>query len=310
MDGSLPASPNDTSEVAASLASALADNAALADMLGLRIEDDRSLSEPTIAALRADIGPFLDLHHFDRVVSVLLRGRRQIVDQVRQDIDEVRELQLAPAPFAAAQPPARHPASKGRYKKTVVRPRRPHDQRVRDRLGIKGERVALAAVLDAMLALPRANQDRIIDELVELLKSLAGGEIVDRMVADARSAQTAADDDDRLESLAGFLHVAQASDDFGFDLLGYLSPFVGSEPRPLLLEVKNSANRQFIASTAEWRRAEEQGASYAFFVVVRDPGSETPAALELVPDPSELFRLGQIARDEDSWSIAYTPIEP
>lgn len=68
------------------------------------------------------------------------------------------------------------------------------------------------------------------------------------MVGEARAAQASADDDDRLESLVGFLHVAQESDDFGFDLLGYLSPYAGSDPRPLLLEVKNSANRQFIAS--------------------------------------------------------------
>jgi hypothetical protein len=168
----------------------------------------------------------------------------------------------------------------------------------------------LAAVLGELLAMSRDDQDRVVEMLAALLMSVAGGDIVNRMVADARAAQTATDEDDRLESLARFLHVAQASDDFGFDLLGYLSPFVGSDPRPLLLEVKNSANRRFIASTAEWRRAEEQADRYAFFVVVRDPKSEAPAALELIPDPSELFRLGQIARDEDSWSIAYTPVVP
>ena len=36
--------------------------------------------------------------------------------------------------------------------------------------------------------------------------------------------------------------------DFGFDVLGYLAPFVGAAPCPLLLEVKNAAERSFIAS--------------------------------------------------------------
>ena len=118
---------------------------------------------------------------------------------------------------------------------------------------------------------------------------------------DARpSRQRLATEDERLESLARFLHVAQASDDFGFDVLGYLSPFAGADPCPLLLEVKNAADRSFIASVPEWRRAEEQGDRYAFFVVLRESGSDLPAALELIPNPAELLKTGQIQRDEES----------
>ena len=208
--------------------------------------------------------------------------------------------------FEGARPPNHRPPKEG-AKRTVVRPRRVHDQKARDRLGTQGERVALAAVLDSLLDLPRHEQDRVIDQLVELLQDVASGEIVARMVAAARTAQSAIDDDDRLESLVAFLHVAKESDDFGFDLLGYLSPFAGSDPQPLLLEVKNSANRRFIASTAEWRRAEEQGNRHAFFVFVRETKGDRAASLELVPDPSELFRLGQIDRNEDSWAVAYVP---
>lgn len=183
-----------------------------------------------------------------------------------------------------------------------------HDQKTRDRLGIKGERVALAAVLDQLVALPTAGLSAVIDQLVELLTDVASGEIVDRLVAEAHTAQSSTDEDDRLEALVRFLHVAQESDDFGFDVLGYLAPYQNAAPRPLLLEVKNSANRRFIASIAEWRRAEEQGDRYAFFVVVRQPKSDVPASLELIPDPGELLRLGQISRDEDSWAVAYDPV--
>jgi hypothetical protein len=310
VDSSLPAAPGDPTELAHSLAAVLIRNSELAELLSGLLTNDRSLSEPTTAALRGEIGPFLDLGHFDRVVNILQHGRRQLVDQVRQDIEDVKQRLLLPLPFSTAQPPARRPPVAA-TDKTTVRPRRAHDQRVRDRLGVKGERVALAAVLDALFSLPRDKQDRVIDELVEMLESIANqGGIVDNLVANARAAQSASDEDDRIEALVGFLHVAQVSDDFGFDLLGYLAPFSGTAPRPLFLEVKNSASRRFIASAPEWRRAEQQRDRYSFLVVLRDPKSENPLALELVPDPSELFRRGQISLEEESWSVGYVPDPP
>jgi hypothetical protein len=131
---------------------------------------------------------------------------------------------------------------------------------------------------------PREEQDLIIEVLVGLLDGVATGDIVDRLIADARLAQASEDEDDRLEALSRFLHVSQASDDFGFDVLGDLAPFVGAAPCPLLLEVKNAA------------------------VVLREPGTDLPTALELIPNPAELFRTGQIQRDEESWQIAYRPL--
>jgi hypothetical protein len=310
VDSSLPASPRDPTELAHSLAAVLIRNSELAELLSGLLTNDRSLSEPTMTALRGEIGPFLDLAHFDRVVTILQHGRRQLVDQVRQDIEDIQQRQLSPLPFSAAQPATRRPAVAPADKTTVL-PRRAHDQRVRDRLGVKGERVALAAVLDALFSLPRDEQDRVIDELVEMLESIANqGSIVDNLVANARAAQSASDEDDRIEALVGFLHVAQVSDSFGFDLLGYLAPFSGTAPRPLFLEVKNSASRRFIASAPEWRRAEQQRDRYSFLVVLRDPKSENPLALELVPDPSELFRRGQISLEEESWSVGYIPDPP
>jgi hypothetical protein len=307
VDAQLPAAPATNAELIHGLRETLVDNVALADLFADEIERDRSLAEPSLGALRGELGPFIDLEHLDRVVAVLQRGRRQLVDQIRQDIATVQERGLAPAPFAGAQPAG--PRDRARSAtKTTVRARRAHDQRVRDRLGQQGERVALATVLNSLLDRPRSMQDEIIEDLAALLADVAQGPIVDRLVADARSAQTAIDDDDRLESLVSFLHVAQASDDFGFDLLGFLAPYVGAPPRPLLLEVKSSADRRFIVSVPEWRRAEDQGDRYAFLVVVRDAQNDAATTLELVPDPSELLRLGQIARDVESWSVAYTPV--
>ena len=129
----------------------------------------------------------------------------------------------------------------------------------------------------------------MIDALTALLRTVAKGEIVDRLIGHAADAKMAADEDDRLESLAKFLHVAQESDDFGFDVLGHLSPYPDAPRQPLLLEVKNASDRSFPASTAEWRRAEQQGGRYAFLVYLR---GAVPRA-ELIPHPAALLSDGQ-----------------
>lgn len=307
VDAEVPASPETPLDIANSLRIILAGREDLADLLFERISGDRALTDPTVQALRPEVAPIMDVHHLDRVIGVLQRGRRQLVDQVRQDLDDLRARGLTAQPFVAARPPAPRPPREG-VRKTNVRPRRAHDQKTRDRLGIKGERVALAAVLDQLLPMPEDRFGEVIDELVALLNSVATGDIVDRLTIEARAAQGATDDEDRLESLVRFLHVAQESDDFGFDILGYLPAYAGTEPRALLLEVKNSANRRFIASTAEWARAEEQGDRYAFLVVVREPKGDGAVSIELIPDPGELLRAGQISRNEDSWAVAYEPL--
>jgi hypothetical protein len=146
----------------------------------------------------------------------------------------------------------------------------------------------------------------VIDKLVALLRGVARGEIVDRLVAEAEAAKLAVDEDDRLEALAKFLHVAQESDDFGFDVLGYLPPLEGIDPKALLLEVKSAGTRSFPVSTAEWRRADQQGDNYAFLVYLREP----KPSLELVPNPRELLRKREISRDPDSWAVSYEPLAP
>lgn len=307
VDGLLPVSADDTQQFVLRLPSVLPDNLELADLLGDRIADSGSLSDPSIGALRTDLEALLDSGHLDRVIAVLQRRSRHLVDQVRRDLGVVRERQLKPAAFVAAEPPPPRD-SHASIKLVEPRPRRSHDQKVRDRLGIQGERMALAVVLDALLSEPRATRNRYINELVELLQSVAKNEIVDRLVAEARAAQVATDEDDELESLARFLHVAQESDDFGFDVLGYLVPYVGASPRPLLLEVKNAGGHRFIVSTAEWGRAEQQGSRYAFLVVIRDPKGDGAASIELIPDPSALLIRQQIRREADSWAVDYVPL--
>ena len=71
------------------------------------------------------------------------------------------------------------------------------------------------------------------------------------------------EDDDRVEALVAFLHVAKKSDEFGFDMLRWLPAAPGEPPRPLLLEVKNSRDRRLNVSANEWRTAERERGDYA-----------------------------------------------
>jgi Domain of unknown function (DUF3883) len=299
-------SPANTQAVADRLPLVLVNAAGLADALTSLVMGDRTLAMPSPTEVREVALPFIDVDHLDRVIDVLRRGRRQFVDQVRQDIEKVKAAGVMAKPFEGSVPPP-GPRPRQRGTRIKVGPRRAHDQRTRDRLGVQGERAALAVVLEAILTGAVADQNAIIGALIDVLLEVAEeGEIVASLVSHGQSAMAATDDDNRLESLARFLWVAQKSDDFGFDLIGFLAPYTGAEPCPLLLEVKNSADRSFLVSTGEWRRAEEQRERYAFLVVVRSTGN-APEVMELVPNPADRVELKELSRREETWRVSYRP---
>jgi hypothetical protein len=296
----------DAHALAGRLPLVLGDATGLTEALVSLVTSDRTLAAPSEARVRDVALLFIDAHHLDPVISVLKRCSRQFVDQVRQDIEKVREANIVAKPFDGSHPPlGPHPRPPGA--RIHVGPRRAHDQRARDRLGVQGERAALATVLDAILVRPISEQNAIIILLIDLLLAMAEeGEIVSNLVSAGRGAIAALDEDDRIESLARFLWVADKSDDFGFDLLGFLSPYAGSEACPLLLEVKNSQDRTFLVSAAEWRRAEAQGERYAFLVVLRS-SVDTPVGIELLPNPPQRVELRELSRREETWKVSYLP---
>lgn len=294
--------------VAHRLEALLEDSGDLCVALTDLIDNSHALSPPAASDIREAVSPFIDLAHFDRVVAVIRRGRRAFLDQVRGHIEQVKAAGLAVKPFTGSREPTPRPPKRQAHSRVRVGARRAHDQRARDRLGVQGERAALAAVMAAILDRPMAEQDSIIVSLIDLLVEVAEGEIVDGLVADGRAAMAATDEDDRVEALAKFLWVADRSDDFGFDLLGYLPPYASSPSTGLLLEVKNSADRSFLVSTAEWQRAEQQGERYAFLVVLRSESS-TPAGIELVPDPVTRLARGEVNRSADTWKVSYAAID-
>ena len=185
-----------------------------------------------------------------------------------------------------------------------VRRRRSHDQRTRrDRLGIK-ERIALAVVLDALQHLPIDEQDRVILELVDLLRSVAKGEIVDRLAAEAKAAMIALDDDDRLECLTKPSMLARAT-------TGLRPP--GSSP------LRGNARQAAAAAGSKEFRRPLLSSEYRGMATSRraggplrlpHPSSWSHANARAGTQPQRLFRTGQIGRDPNSWAVSYDPLPP
>jgi hypothetical protein len=133
---------------------------------------------------------------------------------------------------------------------------------------------------------------------------------VDRVAKAADDAIGAGDSDELEDALARFLHVAETSPAFGFDLLGFAFDSAGADPRPMFLEVKSvprnlgsTADRVIHVSAHEWREAQRLGDEYAFLLVRHDP-TGSPQSLEVVADPSSLIEPDGILRiDPEQFAV-------
>lgn len=284
------------------VASALASRPELADSLVTAIRDwHPSMSAPSTERLYELAREFIDPpSHLDHVVAVLARERRQLADKVRLEIERVRNSGIRPrVPEGRSLPP---PGAIRRNVQRPIGPRRTHDQRRKDQLGLQAEEVVRAIVLDRLLAMEPEELGGAVTSMTDLLRSVGTGAIVDSLVnRGVEALDEGIEEDDRLEALARFVHVAQESDDFGFDLLGWLAVAPGDE-RPLLLEVKSVGDRSFYASAPEWSRAEEQGSLYAFVCVHRPAGE---ADLDLLIDPARMLAEARLRQEADTWKVRY-----
>jgi hypothetical protein len=303
-DQALPASPHTSVELLPALSDLLGPSPLFDDLEEL-IRAPRALAAPQTEAVHARVARFLDdPAHLTFVISVLRRGSRQAVDQVRREINEVRELDLAPSPVAGiVAPPGSGKRVSGKPRNVGGRRRR--DQGHLDTLGLDAERWVRAATLNTLLSMDADGFAAAVRSMEGLLREVAQGPIVDSLTRLAEEAVHSPDDDDRLESLTAFVHVAQVSDDFGFDVLGFVAPYADAKSRPMLLEVKNSADRSFHVSTGEWDLAQERPDDYAFCIVVRSSTGQPPLGIEIIPDPSRQLAEGRLARREDGWEVSY-----
>ncbi len=177
-------------------------------------------------------------------------------------------------------------------------------------LGDEGEQWVLAAILGPLMAMSSDARDAAIDGVVALLDRFEGPVV--RKVAEhatiARS--TELEDDERADMLTDLLHVAKFSDAFGFDIIGWLSPAVGSAAQAMCLEVKSSEGSRFHMSSGEWSVAKDFhdkgcGDQYAVLVVRRGTRAGVPVRMDLLVDPVALVASGHLRATVDGFQVAY-----
>lgn len=309
VDRELPPEPRDPVAVAVAVGDALPDAPGLVEAIADLIAGWPPLTAPDARSVwRAARTHLTDPQHLDEVTKALRRGIRHRSDKVRKEIKAIEEAGVAPKPFAGAKPPLQKTDQRQRRKRRAVGPRQRRDQRVLDRLGLDAERWVRASILSELLALETEHYVRAVESMRDLLCEVASGELVDKLVVAANEAIAEdVDEDDRVDALTTLVHVADVSDGFGFDVIGWVAPYPGAEPQAMMLEVKSvGADRGFIVSSFEWERAEEERDRYAFLLALRST-SGPPSAMELIPDPEGLRQAGLLPRDPDGWRVRYRP---
>jgi hypothetical protein len=178
------------------------------------------------------------------------------------------------------------------------------DRRKRE-LGDRAERWALAAVIGELKDLDADSRGEDIDALLEVFEPFEG-EPAEAVRAHAEAARARdLEDDELIEELAGFLHVAGHSDAFGFDMLGWIAHPGSDENEAMLVEVKSSFDGTFHLSPNEWRCAEDFASDYCVLVVRRAATGVVPQRLDLLSDPVRLVAEGQLSRTPDGYLLGY-----
>jgi hypothetical protein len=243
-----------------------------------------------------------DLTHLEHVRTVLAFVVCDEVDRVRRAGAALRSTGIAPTPVSTT---ARQVVPHGSTKRQHVRPGT-RGRADTGKLGAAAESWALGAVIQALLDMPPSERQAAVRAMDARLREHFESDVVDGLSARAKESLDAVEDDEAVDSLIRFVHVSKASDDFGFDLIGYLPGTIGQPAEVLFLEVKSSTGRSFIVSTHEWEVSEREDLreSYAFLVVQRGPDGQ-PKAMEILRDPPGLLAEGRVTRNVKDWGVEY-----
>lgn len=273
----------------------------------------------------ADRGQVLDLAEtydlpvtsVSAILKTLNRDRSVRVATYTRQVRALVEHGVQPRPPAGlAPPPPPRPPIGGRKPVSLWKVSVDLDRR-KKRTGDEAESWALTAMTKTLLDLDQSARDRAIQEIVAMLDAYGfEGAATQRAHEHAEAAREKHLDDEQLiDRLTKFLHVAAYSDGFGFDLLGWVADNSSPEGgHPMALEVK-AASGSFYISSGEWacakrmRATAESRAAYAVLAVRGRSGSDMPVAMDLLIDPVHLYESRQIVREDDTYKMRYTPLE-
>lgn len=184
-------------------------------------------------------------------------------------------------------------------------------ERRRKELGDDGEEWVIAAVVAALRGLDDDHRVRAIDQMITLLRDhFTEPSILELLAAGDSARESGLDDEELAERLHSFVHASALSDNFGFDVLGWIPNADGTDGRALALEVKSSGSKAFMLSAGEWKRAQElydasTGESQYAVLVVRRDRTSSPEAMDLLIDPVQLDRDHQLSREVDGFRVSY-----
>jgi len=307
VDTLLPENPASPRELRESLTELLPRHPSLVDAFVSRLTDSvaaPSADRETVLALAAAHG--VDTTHMDAIIRALQAPRTELVRRVREGIETLQQNELrVTSPKGLAPPPPKKERERGGIRKVRrVKVDGSVDRRKRE-LGDRAERWALAAMIGELKDLDGDPRGEAIDALLEVFEPFEG-EPAEAARAHAEAARARdLEDDELIEELAGFLHVAGHSDAFGFDMLGWIAHPTPDEYEAMLVEVKSSVDGTFHLSPNEWRSAEDFASDYCVLVVRRAGTSAVPERLDLLVDPVRLVAEEQLSKTPDGYLLAY-----
>ena len=306
VDMLLPQNPASPIELRESLSELLPGHPSLVDAFVSRLTDSvaaPSADQETVLALAADHE--VETTHADAISRALQAPRTELVRRVTESIETMQQSGLrVTAPEGLGLPPPKREREKGPRKVAKVKVDGSVDRRKRE-LGDRAERWALAAMIGELKDLDAPARREAIDALLEVLEPFEGEPVeAARAYAEAARARDL-DDDELIEELAGFLHVAAQSDAFGFDMLGWIARPGSHEHEAMLVEVKSSVDGTFHLSRNEWRCAEDFASDYCVVVVRRAATGAVPQRLDLLTDPVRLVAEERLSRTADGYVLGY-----
>lgn len=247
----------------------------------------------------------------DYIEAALAAPVTQLVQQVRDRGAQLSEAALAPSVPRQLVAHEHKPRTTGGPKRVAaVKVDASHDRRKRA-LGAEGEAWAIAATVNAMLALTTEARAEALLTISEFMgKYWAGNAVAAAMAHLPGALEANADEEDLIADLVGFLHLSEHSDAFGFDMLGWLDVDESGRPRPVAVEVKSSSTGEFLLSRSEWRWAQHlhdanDGSGYAVLVVRRGGAAGLPTHMDLLVDPVDLVANGRLQKDDDGYRLDY-----
>jgi hypothetical protein len=283
-----------------------------------RLEEAGWEHAPDVADIDALVSAAGRAAMLDRVRTAIARTPGPRVLELRSAIKRLRaargsgailvpvEVQLGPGHQTDGRKESQ-PEPEEKDKKDVA-PGSPPDGRGRERSGRAAELVVLASMVEYLSGLPELDRRARLVDLKVLLRKWFKGTAVARLLAAQAEAQSAAPGDELDDTLVRFLHAADCSPAFGFDVLGFVFDR-NDHASPTFLEVKavgrtaGASDREIYVPVNEWAQAERIGPEYAFLLVSHD-AKGGPATMEAIVGPAgKLTPDGTLTRSVEQYRI-------